>query len=191
MHQTTTTLLALALALALPLATAGCYSNGGIITALLSDGADFKFGDLHSSPITYASSSTQNVDQEIADAIDAVCTELDGQAVGPGQSWSRCEDWRYTPKDYQCAQITCPSDCGGESECTASCVDECPLDEDEEGNSLTWEIKFAGDGEDAETLTYDVCSAAFGATFKDCEYGGDGERDGFWFRMDPNPHKCY
>lgn len=146
---------------------------------------------MHNDPYNYDASDTKDVTQELSDTIDAVCSLVDGSSVGPGQHFDRCTEWPYETQEDSCLLIDCPSDCDpNEGDCISACGDSCPFVE-KSVNNLVFEMKHDDNGDDARTMTYDICSAAMHDIFDDCsDYGGDSVRDGIFFRLDPNPYAC-
>jgi hypothetical protein len=47
-----------------------------------------------------------------------------------------------------------------------------------------------GHGDDARTLSYEVCVAGFKNMHDSCEHGGEMESGGFWFKLGPNTRSC-
>lgn len=193
MHSWTAfTACAFALALSLPAANAGCYTNSHVYFFNEND-SNFKFGHLHSSSTNYADTDAKDVTQELSDQIDSICSLVDGSSVAPGTKFTRCEDsnWTFKTQEQQCLLIDCPGDCdGADMECIEACDDKCPWVE-KDRNHVDYEMSYDGDGDDAREMTYDICTAGLHSIFDDCsDYGGDAVRDGFFFKLDPNPFKC-
>lgn len=182
--------LALALSVTIPSAHAGCYKNS-FVYFFNEDGNNFKFGHLHNNPIGYYQSDTKDVNQELSDFIANICRMVDQAAVKPGSKWSRCEDRAYEEQSQSCLLIDCPSDCdSGDEECIKRCGSTCPYQEVDQ-NNLIYQLAHDGNGSDTRTMTYDVSRAGLHSIYDNCnDYGGDTVRDGFWFRLDPNPRNC-
>lgn len=153
------------------------------------DGSIFKFGQLHNNPYRYADAETQDITQELSDAIDNVCRVVDGAAVKPGSKWSRCEEWAYEAQDDSRLLIDCPFDCDpSDGGCISECGETCPYVQ-QDVNHLVFRLPPDVKGDDTLKMTYDTCSSGVHGIFEDCsDYGGGTVRNGFVFRTDPNPH---
>jgi hypothetical protein len=192
----------------LPLAHGlGCYTNGGLFGSW-TDGT-FAFKHLHSHPSLYSNEmwiNQRDIVPEVYADIATHCSQIAGNTpvVSKAETWwTACSDWAYTDKDNDCV-IGCyggGDGCGEKhsgdeiTTCVVKCINACPIVEqklfgDDSGNHLNWEMAHDGHGDEARTLSYEVCVAGFKNVHDSCEHGGEMESGGFWFKLDPNTRSC-